>query len=202
MKARIRRPGPPFVLAVCGASGSIYARWVLRLLLAHFESPVHVIVSAAGRTVAAMELADGELWTGLDTSRIVVEREDDLASVLASGSVPTAGMIICPCSVNTLAAVAAGISDTLIKRAAQVHLKQRRRLVLAVREMPLGVIDLENMLAVTRAGGVVTPISPAFYHRPKTIDDVAEFAAQRLVELLADCQGRFQYRPEVKVKKR
>jgi flavin prenyltransferase len=187
----------PIVLGICGASGQLYARWVLKVLTANFVGPVHVIVSAAARSIIPAELGLPEMWSGLPMDRIVVEAEDNVASGLASGSVPTAGMIVCPCSLNTLAAVAGGISDNLIKRAAQVHLKQRRRLVLAVREMPVGLIDLENMVRVTRAGGMVTPISPAFYHQPKTMDDLAEFAAQKLVQLLMDWEGGYRYQPPI-----
>lgn len=178
---------------MCGASGQIYARWVLKLLLKHVDSPVHVIVSRAAGKMIPEELKLNHLWTGLKTEKIVIEDDRNLESRLASGSFPTAGMIICPCTLNTLGGIAAGISDNLIKRAAQVHLKEHRKLVIGVREMPIGVIDIENMLKITRAGGLVTPISPPFYHHPITIDELAEFAAQKLVQLLTEFEGRFQY---------
>ncbi len=184
----------PVVLGVCGASGQIYARWVLKLLLEHLDTPVHVIVSQAAKKIIPDELKMNHLWTGLPTDRLIVEDEGNLESPLASGSFPTAGMIICPCTLNTLGGIAAGISDNLIKRAAQVHLKERRRLVIGVREMPIGIIDINNMLNVSNAGGVVTPISPPFYHHPTTIDGLAEFAGQKLVQLLTDFDGKFQYR--------
>jgi len=187
---------PPFVLAVCGASGQIYARWVLKLLIEHSHARIHVIVSRAGQGIVRDELGMETLWTNLPSERIVVEEESNIASVLASGSVPTSGMIICPCSLNTLGAVSAGLSDNLIRRAAQVHLKQRRKLIVAVREMPLSLIDLENMVRLTHAGAVVTPISPPFYHQPKTIDDLACFAAQRLVVLLKNFDGGIRYQPK------
>lgn len=185
----------PYVLAVCGASGQIYARWILKLLLDRCKVPVHVIISRAARKMIPDELKLNHLWTDLPTEKLVVEDENNLENKLASGSFPTAGMIICPCSLNTLGGIAAGISDNLIKRAAQVHLKERRRLVVGVREMPISIIDIKNMLEISAAGGIVTPISPPFYHHPATIDDLAEFAAQKLVQLLTDVDGRFQYDP-------
>jgi flavin prenyltransferase len=178
---------------VCGASGQIYARWVLKLLLENVDAPVHVILSRAAGKMIPEELKMNHLWTGLSTEKVVIEDESNLESRLASGSFPTGGMIICPCTLNTLGGIAAGIPDNLIKRAAQVHLKEHRKLVIGVREMPIGIIDIENMLKITRAGGVVTPISPPFYHHPTTIDELAEFAAQKLVQLLTDFEGRFQY---------
>ncbi len=183
----------PIILGVCGASGQIYARWVLKLLLEHFSNPVHVIVSRTAKKIIPDELKLNHLWTGLSAGRLVIENESDLENKLASGSFPTEGMIICPCSLNTLGCIAAGISDNLIKRAAQVHLKERRKLVIGVREMPMGVIDINNMLSICKAGGIVTPISPPFYHHPATIDDLAEFAAQKLVQLVADFDGTYQY---------
>ncbi len=186
---------PPFVLGVCGASGQIYAKWVLKTLIDRFTSPIRLIVSDAAVAVIRDELGVEKFWNEYSPERITVEDNHSMESVLASGSVPTAGMIVCPCSLNTLASLAAGMSDTLIKRAVQVHLKERRRLVVAVREMPLGLIDLENMVRLTQAGAVVTPISPPFYHHPAGIDQLAEFAAQKLVSLLANFDGAIQYRP-------
>jgi len=184
------------VLAVTGASGQIYARWVLKLLVQTGEFRIHVLVSSQARKIVRDELGLESLWSGLPADRLVIEEEGNLESVLASGSYPTAGMMICPCSLNTLGCVAAGISDTLIRRAAQVHLKEHRRLVVGVREMPVGEIDLENMLRLTRVGAVVTPISPPFYHHPAGLDDLADFAAQKLVQLLTGIDGPTRYRPQ------
>jgi 4-hydroxy-3-polyprenylbenzoate decarboxylase len=183
----------PFILGVCGASGQIYARWVVKLLLKHFSNPIHVIVSHAAQKIIPDELKLDHLWTGLPADKLIIEDESNLENKLASGSFPTEGMMICPCSLNTLGCIAAGISDNLIKRAAQVHLKERRKLVIGVREMPMGVIDIKNMLRISAAGGIVTPISPPFYHHPATIDELAEFAAQKLVQLLDDFKGTYQY---------
>ncbi|MFA5865167.1 MAG: UbiX family flavin prenyltransferase [Phycisphaerae bacterium] len=185
----------PVVLGVCGASGQIYARWVLKILVEELGISTRVIISNAAKKIIPDELGSENLFEGLPAERIVVEEETNMESELASGSVPTAGMILCPCSLNTLAAVASGISDNLIKRAAQVHLKQRRKLIIAVREMPVGTIDLENMLRLSQAGAVVTPISPPFYHHPVTIDDLAKFTAQKIVQLLIDFDGGIQYAP-------
>jgi 4-hydroxy-3-polyprenylbenzoate decarboxylase len=187
----------PIVLAVCGASGQIYARWVLKLLLKHTDLSICLIMSRSAGQVLHDELGVGDLAEGLDEGRdrIFVCNDNQMDHELASGSVRTQGMIICPCSLNTLAGLAGGLSDNLIKRASQVHLKQRRKLVVAVREMPLGLIDLENMVRLTQAGAIVTPISPAFYHCPRDIDALVEFAARKLVELVVEIPGGYEYHP-------
>jgi len=173
------------VVGVTGASGAVYSRRLLEALL-EGGADVHLIVSPLGRAVAAAELGDG----GLDVpavagkGRLAPHLHDDLFSPLASGSRPTDGMVICPCSCHTLAAIAAGLGDNLITRSAHVHLKERRPLVLFVREMPLAQIDLRNMLRVSEAGGVICPASPPFYGRPKTLDDLVDATVGRLLDLL------------------
>ncbi len=173
------------VVGVTGASGAVYAVKLLDGLLRSGEE-IHLIVSAHAQALIATELGSGDLAslvsTGLD--RLTTHRHDDLFSRLASGSFQTDGMAICPCSSNTLGAIASGRSDSLITRAAQVHLKERRRLILCVREMPLTQIDLENMLRVGQAGGVVCPASPAFYAQPKGIDDLVNTVVVKLMDLL------------------
>jgi len=180
------------VVAVCGASGQIYARWVLRTLV-ETNCHVHLIVSAAAEEVCRSELGIDDIADGLDDRMIRRHGEGILTSPLASGSYPTAGMIICPCSLNTLAALAAGISDNLIKRAGQVHLKQRRPLVIAVREMPVSLIDLENMVRLAHAGAEISPLSPSFYHKPRTIDELVKFTAERLIELVTGVPADDRY---------
>lgn len=182
----------PIVLAVCGASGQIYARWILKLLTEK-KRPVHLIVSEQAKAICQDELGITDLLADLPDHTIEVHQNDMLRSPLASGSYPTAGMIVCPCTLNTLAAVAAGISENLIKRAAQVHLKQRRPLILALRETPISLIDLENMTALARAGAVIAPLAPSFYHQPESIDQLTRFTAERLLEILTDLTPSYRY---------
>ena len=176
------------VLGITGASGAIYARTLVEMLV-RSACRVHVILSPHGRQLMRMELgledvtAQALVENGSD--RVVLHDYHDMADALASGSVATDGMAICPCSMHTLAAVAAGLSDSLLTRSAHVHLKQRRTLVLVPREMPLSLIDLENLLRAARAGAIIAPACPAFYLEPKTIGDLATFVASRV----ADCLG-------------
>ena len=131
------------------------------------------------RTVDASTLAGGA------TERLFLYDFDNLGSRLASGTFLTDGMVICPCSSNTLGAIASGIGDSCITRAAAVHLKERRRLILVHREMPVSRIDLENMLKVDAAGGIICPASPGYYSRPQSIDDLVDFVAGKVLDLLA-----------------
>jgi len=186
----LARPGS-LVLAVCGASGQIYARAVLKVA-ARNNLPVDLILSANAVAVAAEELDGHDLDPGLN-ARIRRHPDLNLHSPLASGSHRTAGMIICPCTLNTLGALASGLSDNLIRRAAQVHLKQRRPLVLALRETPLGLIDLENLAKLARAGAVAAPLCPPFYHKPQTIEQLVDYTAERLVDLIHPIPLSFTY---------
>ena len=176
------------VMAVTGASGAPYAARLLSLLLAG-GCRVHLVVSPMGRRLLADELglaeATGAALAGRDGGDQLIEHNyDDIAAPIASGSFDTDGMVVCPCSMNTLAAIAAGLGDNLITRAAAVTLKERRRLVLVPRETPLSPIDVENMAALSRAGAVLCPAAPGFYHRPRTIDDLVDFVVARVLDLL------------------
>jgi 4-hydroxy-3-polyprenylbenzoate decarboxylase len=129
----------------------------------------------------------------------------DVGAVLASGSFLTDGMIICPCSSNTLGAVAAGLGDNLITRAAHVTLKEGRRLVLVPREMPVSAIDLRNMLRLSRAGAIICPASPGFYMNPQSIDDLVDFVAGRVLDLVNiphNLQTRWAAPPEARLRAR
>lgn len=180
----------PVVVAVTGASGAPYAVRLLRAL-ADAARPVQLIVSGHGWRLLAQECdidALGALrahvgpdaWDGY----VTFFDDRDRGALPASGSQLTAGMVICPCSMGTLAAIAAGTSRSLVERAADVTLKERRRLVLVPRETPLSVIHLENMLRVSRAGAVVMPAAPGFYHRPGAIDDLVDFVVARVLDHL------------------
>jgi polyprenyl P-hydroxybenzoate/phenylacrylic acid decarboxylase-like protein len=141
----------------------------------------HLVVSPAGALTARHEL-DMSL-SDIAGLAHVVHRQRDIAASISSGSFVTAGMVIAPCSMKTLASVALGMGDNLISRAADVVLKERRRLVLLVRETPLNLAHLRNMTAVTEMGGVICPPVPAFYHRPKTLDDIVDHTVARVLDL-------------------
>jgi 4-hydroxy-3-polyprenylbenzoate decarboxylase len=178
----------PLVVAVTGASGAPYAVRLLQALTAA-ERPIWLIVSGHGFRLlhtetgihsmdALREAVGGRAW---DAS-VTVYEDRDRGAAPASGSARTSGMIICPCSMGTLAAIAGGTSRSLIERAADVTLKERRKLVLVPRETPLSEIHLENMLRVTRAGAVVMPAAPGFYHRPASIDALVDFIVARALD--------------------
>ena len=180
----------PIVVAITGASGAPYA---VRLIeqLAAARRRVSLIVSDHGlrllRTeteidsVAALrEHVGGAAWDGV----ITVYDDNDRGAAPASGSALSAGMVICPCSMGTLSAIACGSSRSLVERAADVALKERRPLVLVPRETPLSAIHLENMLRVTQAGAIVLPASPAFYHRPNEIGELVDFIVARVLDHL------------------
>jgi 4-hydroxy-3-polyprenylbenzoate decarboxylase len=174
----------PVVVAMTGASGAAYGIRVLRALN-DAAIPVRLIISKTGWRLLQEEL-DIDTEPGLqartgDWSRLVLYRDDDRGATPASGSAPSRGMVICPCSMGTLASIAQGTTRSLIERAADVALKERRRLVLVPRETPYSAIHLENMLRLTRAGAIVLPASPGFYHRPRGIDDLVDFVAGRIL---------------------
>jgi flavin prenyltransferase len=180
----------PIVFAITGASGAPYAVRLLQSLVAA-KRTVQLIVSDHGWRLLQTESdisdlgslkarAGGNAWDGL----VTVFDDRDRGAAPASGSALTAGMVIAPCSMGTLAAIAAGTSRSLVERAADVTLKERRPLVLLPRETPLSAIHLENMLRVTRAGAVVMPAAPGFYHRPATIDDLVDFMVGRILDHL------------------
>jgi 4-hydroxy-3-polyprenylbenzoate decarboxylase len=180
----------PIVVAVTGASGAPYA---VRLLeqLAAAERDVQLIVSSHGLRLLTTEMAIESVAalrervgaTAWDR-RITVFDDNDRGAAPASGSALNAGMVICPCSMGTLSAIAVGASRSLVERAADVALKERRPLLLVPRETPLSAIHLENMLRVTHAGAVVMPASPGFYHRPGSIDDLVNFIVARVLDHL------------------
>ncbi len=180
----------PLVVAVTGASGAPYAVRLVRALV-EARRPVWLVVSSHG-----WRLLDTESGVGsLEALRAAVGAEGwdacvttfddrDRGARPASGSARAGGMVICPCSMGTVAAVASGTSRSLVERAADVALKERRPLVLVPRETPLSVVHLENMLRVTRAGAVVLPAAPGFYHRPTTVDELVDFVVARVLDHL------------------
>jgi 4-hydroxy-3-polyprenylbenzoate decarboxylase len=180
----------PIVVGITGASGAPYAVRLLQALTAAHQ-PVSLIVSKYGMRLLATESGIESIdalrdAVGIDAWASYVETfsNDDRGAPPASGSARTAGMVVCPCSMGTLSAIAAGASRSLIERAADVTLKERRKLVLVPRETPLSAIHLGNMLRLARAGAVVMPAAPGFYHRPKLVSDLVDFVVARVLDQL------------------
>lgn len=179
----------PIVVAITGASGAPYAVRLLESLV-RARRRVQLIVSSHGLRLLDTEMGIGSVdalakKVGKDWGRYVATFDDaDRGAAPASGSALNAGMVICPCSMGTLSAIAHGSSRSLVERAADVMLKERRPLVLVPRETPLSEIHLENMLRVTRAGAIVMPAAPGFYHRPRSIDDLVNFIVARVLDHL------------------
>ncbi len=178
----------PIVLAITGASGAPYA---VRLLdvLARERVPTELIISGHGWRLLDTESGIGNEAalrdaTGGDWSMVTLFPDTDRGAAPASGSHRTRGMVICPCSMGTVAAIACGTSRSLIERAADVMLKERRKLILVPRETPLSLVHLRNLVAVTEAGAVVIPAAPGFYHRPATIAQLVDFIVQRILDQL------------------
>ena len=180
--ARPRR----IIVAITGASGAIYGVRLLQVLQGLRESAgveSHLLMSPAGLMNVQHELHMAR--EEVEALAHVVHNVLDIGATIASGSFAAEAMVVAPCSMKTLAAVAHGLSDNLIARAADVTLKERRRLVLMVRETPLNLAHLRNMTAVTEMGGIVFPPVPGFYQRPKTIDDLVDHTVGRVLDLLA-----------------
>lgn len=181
-RSRAARPAKQrLIVAMTGATGSIYGLRILETLRRLGGWETHLIVSDAGVLNAWQEY--GLNRRDLHKLADVTHNVRDVGAAIASGSFITAGMVVAPCSMKTLAAVAHGFSDNLISRAADVILKERRRLVLVTREAPLNLAHLRNMVAVTEMGGVIFPPVPAFYSRAKSIDDLVNHTVGRVLDL-------------------
>ncbi len=183
------------VLAITGASGVAYGIRLLEVLLSTGRT-VHLTVSPSGAQVIEHELGlrvnlrefdIGALLSGTPpgvAGSLVYHHFQDFTAGIASGSFLTSGMVICPCSMGTLGALASGLSTNLIHRAADVHLKERRKLIVVPRETPLGTIALDNMQRLSAAGAVILPAMPGFYHEPQTISDLVDFVVARICDQL------------------
>lgn len=177
----------PLVFALTGASGAPYAVRVLDLLARH-RVPVWLIVSSHGWRLLEEECGIGDLAAlkkatgGGKWPTVTVYDDSDRGAKPASGSQKTRGMLICPCSMGTVAAIAHGTSRSLVERAADVTLKEGRKLVVVPRETPLSLVHLRNLTAAAEAGVTVLPAAPGFYHRPKAISDLVDFVAQRIID--------------------
>ncbi|EQD26508.1 Phenylacrylic acid decarboxylase, partial [mine drainage metagenome] len=174
-------PGPPVVVGITGASGSAVVVHLLEALAAD-GIPVALVATAAGRAVLREECG-----YSLDRFRrpgFVEYSDADPAAPIASGSRPTRGMAVVPCSANTVAKIAHGLADTLLTRAAHVHLKERRRLVLMPRETPLSPIMLRNLTSLAELGVAIVDPAPAFYLKPKSVDEITRYLAGKVLEQL------------------
>jgi 4-hydroxy-3-polyprenylbenzoate decarboxylase len=191
----MRETLPPIAVAITGASGTAYA---LRLLdcLVEADRDIYLMISQAGQVVLRMETEldvpnrpqEAERffteYYGAEPGQIRVFGRQEWTAPVASGSNPPAAMVICPCTTGTLATVAAGMCNDLIDRAADVMLKEGRKLLLVVRETPFSIVQLENMLRLARAGAVIMPANPGFYNRPESVDDLVDFMVARILDHL------------------
>ncbi len=174
---------PRIVVGISGASGAMIGVRLLAALRRLGTHETHLIVSASGAVTAAQEL--GLTRSDLEGLVDVSHNVRDIGATVASGSFLTAGMVIAPCSMKTLAGIANGFADNLLTRAADVMLKERRRLVLVARETPLNLAHLRNMTLATEMGAIVMPPVPAFYAHPQTIEDVVDHTVGRILDLFA-----------------
>ncbi len=170
-----------YVIAITGASGMLYARALLGYFAEHPEVELHAIISSAGEQVLSLEL--GQTPAEL-APRAVWHRVEDFTSPLASGSFQARAMVVAPCSMGSLGAIAQGVGRNLIHRAAEVFLKERRPLILVVRETPLNLIHLKNLTRAATAGATIFPACPGFYHLPRNLDELARQFAGRILDHL------------------
>ncbi len=184
----------PLVIAITGASVVIYGLRLLQYLLA-FGQKVEFVISSAGIRVLQEEhdiilnINDEKInvlkslkLNCADFNQIQIHKLNDYGASIASGSYPTMGMIVIPCSLGTLGALANGLSQNLIQRAGLVTLKEGRKLLIVLREMPFGQIQLKNMLTLSKAGAIISAASPGFYHKPKTIEDQIDFVVGKIID--------------------
>jgi len=182
-----------YIVGITGASGALYARRILEAMIAPAAGnpEVFLVVSTYGRRLLHDELGI-EAGGALDVAALVGRGDHgitllpykDVGAPIASGSYRTDGMVVVPCSNNKLAELAHGLGDNLISRAANVCLKERRKLVVVHREMPLGLVEIKNMLELTQAGAVICPANPGFYHVPTSVEEVVDTVAARVLDLL------------------
>ncbi len=174
------------VVGISGASGSVYGIRILEKLRDEAEIATHLIISRSAEKTLYLET--GKLAADLKKLATYSYSHEDIAARLASGSFQTDGMVIAPCSINTMSAIAAGIASNLMTRTADVMLKERRKLVLMVRETPFHLGHLRAMVALTEMGAIIAPPIPGFYHQPRTIDDLVDHSVERVLDLLGISQ--------------
>jgi 4-hydroxy-3-polyprenylbenzoate decarboxylase len=185
----------PLVVAITGASGAVYAVRLLEVLL-ESGCDIHLMISPSGAAVVKQELDRSVSLDRFDlrsllpsakadsAARVRYYHYDDFMAPAASGSFFTAGMVVCPCSATTLSGIASGSSTNLIQRAAEVHLKERRKLILVPRETPLSLIQIENMRRAAEAGATILPAMPGWYHGVKSVNDLIDFVVARTLDQL------------------
>ena len=178
------------IVGITGASAGIYGIRLLEVLMEHENIEVHLTISASGARALSEELQieidlnnfELESLIGISSPRVIYHHESDIAAPIASGSFRTEGMIVVPCSMGSVACIAAGMSRNLVQRAADVCIKEKRKLVLVPRETPLSPIHLENMLKLSQIGVCVLPAMPGFYHFPKSVDDLLNFVVTKILD--------------------
>ena len=172
----------PLIIAITGATGVIYGIRLLEALAAVKDIETHLLISPAGVLTAQLETPYSK--ADIEALADVVHPHRDISASIASGSFLTAGMVIAPCSMNTLGAIAIGLDNNLVTRAAGVTLKERRKLILLTRETPLNLAHLRNMTTVTEMGGIIAPPVPSFYNKPQKIDDIIDQTVGRTLDHL------------------
>lgn len=170
------------IIGVTGASGSIYGWRLLEKLRAIAEMEIHLVLSRSGERTAFLEM--GKTAADFKALANVTYPVEDIGCRLASGSFLTDGMVIAPCSIHTMSAIAAGISNNLMVRAADVVLKERRRLILMVRESPLHLGHLRSMTALAEMGAILAPPVPGFYHMPQSVGEIVDHSVERVMDLM------------------
>jgi 4-hydroxy-3-polyprenylbenzoate decarboxylase len=170
------------IVGITGASGSIYGWRLLEKLRAFAEIQIHLVLSRSGERTAFLEM--GKTAADFKALGHMTYPVEDIGCRLASGSFRTDGMVIAPCSIHTMSAIASGISNNLMVRAADVTLKERRRLILMVRESPLHLGHLRSMTALAEMGAILAPPVPGFYHQPQTVADIVDHSVDRVMDLL------------------
>lgn len=183
-------PARRIVIGLTGASGIIYGIRLLQVLRELPEVEIHLVATRSAGITLRCENPDWEL-SAVQALAHVVHREGDIAACIASGSFPVESMVVVPCSMKSLSAIAHGYSDNLLTRAADVVLKERRKLILVPRETPLHAVHLKNMLSVTQMGGIILPPVPGFYHRPTSVAEIVDHTVGKVLDVLGFPQQLF-----------
>lgn len=186
-----------YIICITGASGVIYGLRLIKYLKEITKSQVNVVISKAGRKVIEYEVERSEYEYYMNFADQVYS-EEDIDAPIASGSNLFKAVIIAPCSMKTLAAIAHGYSNNLITRVADVALKEKRKLILVIRETPLNLIHIRNMYIVAKAGAIILPACPGFYHKPKTVNDLVDFIIGKILDLLEIEHSLYKRWKEVK----
>lgn len=188
------------IVGITGASAGVYGVRLLQILTKQADIEIHLTISSSGARALSEELQleidldnfELESLIGVSSPRVIYHHESDIAAPIASGSFRTEGMVVVPCSMGSIASIAGGMSRNLIQRAADVCIKENRKLVVVPRETPLSPIHLENMLKLSRLGVCVLPAMPGFYHYPKNVDDLLNFVVTKILDQFGIDTGLIQ----------